>query len=84
MFKLKWILSIVLGIYIFGFFLLAPIQMIGISSGWYKITVVAQKIDAFAYRPWIMGLGPENPVLNLRAENYVFWCGLFENCQAEY
>ncbi len=84
MFKLKWILSIVLGIYIFGFFLLAPIQMIGISSGWYKITVVAQKIDAFAYRPWIIYLGPDNPVLNLRAENYVFWCGLFENCQAGY
>ena len=84
MFKLKWILAILLGIYIFGFFLLAPIQMLGISSGWYKITVVAQKIDAFAYRPWIIYLGPDNLVLNLRAENYVFWCGLFENCQAEY
>ncbi len=81
--KLKWILPIVLCIYILGFFLLAPIQMIGISSGWYRLTLAAQKIDSFAYRPWIIYLGPGNPVLKIRAKNYVYWCDIFENCQTK-
>ncbi len=81
--KLKWILLIFLCIYALGFFLLAPIQMIGISSGWYKITLVSQRIDAFAYKPWITYLGPESPVLDIRAKNFIYWCEKFEDCKTE-
>jgi hypothetical protein len=57
--------------------------MIGISSGWYKITLVAQRIDSFVYKPWITYLNPENPVLKIHAENFMYWCGKFEDCKTE-
>ena len=81
--RLKWILPIVLAIYIFGFFLFIPLQLVGISIGWFWLSNIAYVIDDIAYRTWVNELDRENYVFKLRASNTTFWCGKFEHCNIE-
>ena len=80
--KIKWIIICLALIYSAGFFLWVPVSLIGINFELYGLSRIANSYDRIAYRSWIVPLGEESKLFQLRKKNSLFWCDRFENCKA--
>ena len=80
--KIKWIILSLILVYSLGFFLWVPISLAGIRLELYELTRMANNYDRIAYRSWVVPLGEESKIFQLRKKNTLFWCNQFENCKA--
>jgi hypothetical protein len=80
--KITWIILSLVLVYSLGFFLWVPISLAGIRLELYELTRMANNYDRIAYRSWVVPLGEESKLFQLRKKNTLFWCNQFENCKA--
>ena len=81
--KVKWILPVLIAVYVAGFFLYAPVHMTAISFDSPSLARAASACDDVLYYSWISKLDQHNLLVTVRHRNIVFWCGRFESCTVE-
>lgn len=79
--KVYILTSIILMMYVFGFFVITPVYMLVTNKQSLFMMNLVASTDQLLYVKWLDKLSNASLLNEIRNYNNIFWCGEFESCE---